>query len=223
MAIPCFAQMPSSSTMLVLHLSTTRIFILYLFELKFLHRWIYSCLLHYVYLGFIPTTHVYLYNITIDYIVLNVYKQYNMHMRGIVWSQGQIQNFVLVCHMFKIKTTHWHLMHPVKIDFLAGNCCASDISFLKCDILAKKKALKREHKSSRKPVFQLTRRFGGTVSTKGWFVCRCLQWIRNLSTFCIFLSFCLAIQYPTRCATLLKQKYLRAIDVYKQNCSPTSL
>ena len=139
MAIPCFAQMPSSSTMLVLHLSTTRIFILYLFELKFLHRWIYSCLLHYVYLGFIPTTHVYLYNITIDYIVLNVYKQYNMHMRGIVWSQGQIQNFVLVCHMFKIKTTHWHLMHPVKIDFLAGNCCASDMSFLKCDILAKKR------------------------------------------------------------------------------------
>ena len=33
MAIPCFAQMPSSSTMLVLHLSTTRLFILYLFEL----------------------------------------------------------------------------------------------------------------------------------------------------------------------------------------------
>ena len=44
-----------------------------------------------------------------------------------------------------------------------------------------------EHKSSRKPVFQLTRRFGGTVSTKGWFVCRCLQCIRNLSTFCRFV------------------------------------
>ena len=144
MAIPCFAQMPFSSTMLVLHLSTTRIFILYLFELKFLHRWIYSCLLHSVYLGFIPTTHVYLYNITLDYIVLNVYKQYNMHMRGIVWSQGQLQNFGLVCHMFKIKTTHWHLMHPVKIDFLAGNCCASDMSFLECDILAKKQALRTQ-------------------------------------------------------------------------------
>ena len=42
-------------------------------------------------------------------------------------------------------------MQPVKIDFLAGNCCASDISFLECHILAKTQALKREHKSSRKP------------------------------------------------------------------------
>ena len=42
-------------------------------------------------------------------------------------------------------------MHPVKIDFLAGNCCASDMSFLECDILAKKQTLKREHKSPRKP------------------------------------------------------------------------
>ena len=120
------------------------LFFIYSNYLKFLHRWIYSCLLHSVYLGFIPTTHVYLYNITLDYIVLNVYKQYNMHMRGIVWSQGQLQNFGLVCHMFKIKTTHWHLMHPVKIDFLAGNCCASDMSFLECDILAKKQALRTQ-------------------------------------------------------------------------------
>ena len=36
-------------------------------------------------------------------------------------------------------------------------------------------------------VFQLTWRFGGTVSTKRWLVCRCLQWIRNLSTFRLFV------------------------------------
>ena len=88
----------------------------------------------------------------------------------------------------KIKTTHWHLMQPVKIDFLAGNCCASDISFLECHILAKKQALKREHKSSRKPrSFNSRGGLGGTVSTRGWFVCRCLQWIRNLSTFRLFV------------------------------------
>ena len=49
--------------------------------------------------------------------------------------------------------THWHLMHPVKIDFLAGNRCASDMLFLECDFLAKKYALKRECKLSRKPQF----------------------------------------------------------------------
>ena len=53
-------------------------------------------------------------------------------------------------------------MHPVKIDFLAGNCCASDMSFLECDILAKKHALKREHKIIEKTtVFQLRWRFWG--------------------------------------------------------------
>ena len=44
-------------------------------------------------------------------------------------------------------------MYPVKIDFLAGNCCANDMSFLECDFLAKKHVLKRERKLSRKPQF----------------------------------------------------------------------